>query len=64
MGLDKSDPTSQLALGLNWEIKVQKDGIEVATTMVKGSMWQAIRGTTFVLADKATIRTLLIDGMY
>ena len=60
LGIDKSE-TAQRELGLNWELKVQKDGIEVSTTMVKGSTWQAIKGITYALADKHVIRNLLID---
>jgi len=49
------------AVDLNWQQRVSKNGINVMTSPVAGSVWQVIRGTIYVRAHKSAVCELLTD---
>lgn len=60
VGLEEND-RDIMPVGPHWQPFSSKDNIEVKDAVIEGSIWQAVKATTRVKADRMKILDLILD---
>eukprot|EP01038_Epipyxis_sp_PR26KG_P012645 gene12645-16953_t len=60
LGIDETRNES-IELGLDWQLKVNKNNVTIHSSMVNNNNWQAIKAVTTICANKYKLVQLLVD---
>jgi hypothetical protein len=61
LGMDQTRMEIMEEMGIDWQLKVTKPVINIFSTMIVNSSWQAIKAITIMRADKKDLLNLLTD---